>query len=417
MIDFTADGDFNDPGEVLFTGASNTTINDQITIPADVAAGTRILRIAMQYNADPPSCGEFQYGEVEDYTVIVSVDNQCSVGSPCNDGNVCTTNDQYDEDCNCIGNYQDSDNDGICDAQDNCPDIANQNQADADGDGIGDACDEPTTGGCGDITVTASAGAISVSGYSDPIVFVKVYDSNWSPIFDSGMLTNNEPQTIPDLPNGSYIVAVQTYDAGFGPICNELFYPSLGGGNFIAGESIFDFQAYKNGRTVQLLWMTNTERINDYFIIEKSYDGNNFEEVAHVNSLRSSSGAFNYTRGDDNTKLGDNFYRIKKVHEDGSFTYSTLQRVNFAIDLDATAIFPNPATDEVFVNLSVFEGRSAEISLITPLGQMIDSKQINEIGNEVIRFDLSKYPAGIYTIYVNLEGRRNFAKTLVITRL
>lgn len=36
---------------------------------------------------------------------------------------------------------QDSDGDGIADAQDNCPNVANPDQKDSDGDGIGDACD------------------------------------------------------------------------------------------------------------------------------------------------------------------------------------------------------------------------------------------------------------------------------------
>lgn len=40
----------------------------------------------------------------------------------------------------------DADGDGIADAIDNCPQVANADQMDTDGDGSGDACDPPTTG-------------------------------------------------------------------------------------------------------------------------------------------------------------------------------------------------------------------------------------------------------------------------------
>ena len=45
----------------------------------------------------------------------------CMVGGSCNDGNACTTNDTYQDDCSCVGTYQDSDTDGVCDANDLCP--------------------------------------------------------------------------------------------------------------------------------------------------------------------------------------------------------------------------------------------------------------------------------------------------------
>ncbi|RKQ93143.1 subtilisin family serine protease [Solirubrobacter pauli] len=55
-----------------------------------------------------------------------------------------------------VNGCPDRDKDGVIDPQDNCPDVANPDQADQDGDGIGDACDAdrdgdgkvPPTDGC-----------------------------------------------------------------------------------------------------------------------------------------------------------------------------------------------------------------------------------------------------------------------------
>jgi len=78
------------------------------------------MRVAMQYNSAPVSCGTFNYGEVEDYTVVINAG--CTVGASCDDGDNCTANDVYDNNCNCVGTaVQDADNDGVCDANDICP--------------------------------------------------------------------------------------------------------------------------------------------------------------------------------------------------------------------------------------------------------------------------------------------------------
>lgn len=71
-IDLNQDGDFVDAGEMIFNpSASSITISGTITIPTSATLGETRMRVSMKYNANPSSCGQFSYGEVEDYTVAI----------------------------------------------------------------------------------------------------------------------------------------------------------------------------------------------------------------------------------------------------------------------------------------------------------------------------------------------------------
>lgn len=47
----------------------------------------------------------------------------CTPGDPCDDGNPCTADDAYNATCDCVGVFQDEDFDGVCDAEDLCPEL------------------------------------------------------------------------------------------------------------------------------------------------------------------------------------------------------------------------------------------------------------------------------------------------------
>ena len=66
-----------------------------------------------------------------------------TIGQSCDDGFACTINDTYDENCNCVGEFEDTDYDGICDAEDQCPN--EDDLIDVNENGIPDACDFNST--------------------------------------------------------------------------------------------------------------------------------------------------------------------------------------------------------------------------------------------------------------------------------
>ncbi|MDP5157115.1 MAG: DUF5011 domain-containing protein, partial [Flaviramulus sp.] len=72
-IDYNRDGDFEDSGEQVFTQSptNSSSISGNFTIPLNAVENSTRMRVSMQYNAIPTSCQTFQYGEVEDYTIII----------------------------------------------------------------------------------------------------------------------------------------------------------------------------------------------------------------------------------------------------------------------------------------------------------------------------------------------------------
>lgn len=63
---FTAD-------ELVFSGSGSTAVSGTMNVPSTALTGNTRMRVAMSYGSGASPCGSFGYGEVEDYTVNVSV--------------------------------------------------------------------------------------------------------------------------------------------------------------------------------------------------------------------------------------------------------------------------------------------------------------------------------------------------------
>ena len=80
-IDYNNDEDFLDPGEKIFQTSSPNIggIGFNIIIPTTAVLGQTRMRVIMNYSSLLLPCGDFNYGEVEDYTVnVLSADPICN---------------------------------------------------------------------------------------------------------------------------------------------------------------------------------------------------------------------------------------------------------------------------------------------------------------------------------------------------
>ncbi len=92
-IDYNQDNDFDDAGELVYdsNGGKVGAITANFTVPNTASIGATRMRVAMKWvgNFDdgttdltaPPACGNFNIGEVEDYTVTIN-NNQSNIEKP-----------------------------------------------------------------------------------------------------------------------------------------------------------------------------------------------------------------------------------------------------------------------------------------------------------------------------------------------
>lgn len=73
-IDFNRDGDFSDAGEEVFSQnpiAGGGTVSGNVTVPANIVNGNTRMRVSMAFSQLPDPCTNFNFGEVEDYSVYL----------------------------------------------------------------------------------------------------------------------------------------------------------------------------------------------------------------------------------------------------------------------------------------------------------------------------------------------------------
>jgi hypothetical protein len=82
-IDYNADGTFT-ADEKVISGSSSvkTNLTGTFTVPTSAASCTTRMRVSMSSASGATACSTFSYGEVEDYTVVISGTKRAVVETP-----------------------------------------------------------------------------------------------------------------------------------------------------------------------------------------------------------------------------------------------------------------------------------------------------------------------------------------------
>lgn len=169
---------------------------------------------------------------------------------------------------------------------------------------------------------------------------------------------------------------------------------------------------------VALEWTTTSEIRNKGFVIQRSVDGQHFDQIGYVNGAGDSEIERQYSFSDHDATSGTTFYyRLKQESEDGSYTLSNVIEVNVpAFNGDEIGNFyPNPAGNDARIQIySNMEG-AVTMAFFNVLGQEIRMIQSPvSIGLNNLDADLRGLTPGLYTVRIRTANGNSATQSLVI---
>lgn len=157
-------------------------------------------------------------------------------------------------------------------------------------------------------------------------------------------------------------------------------------------------------KTVSINWQTASEFNNDYFIIERSTNNNDWEEIGLVKGAGNSTKTIKYTFRDNKPIIGYSYYRLKQVDYDGQYSYSPIRPIYIKPTI---LIYPNPATSSFTIEVDNTNAIT-QIKAINSYG--VTSELSYTISGNRILVNSSILNSGVYVINIVLDGANHYYK-------
>jgi len=194
---------------------------------------------------------------------------------------------------------------------------------------------------------------------------------------------------------------VAQYKAGSG----DGFFVATGYNYTTLPVELIKFEAELNEEFVLLVWQTASEINNEKFILEKSFDANNWFQIAEINGAGNSYSIVNYYFLDKEVKQGTQYYRLTQVDFDAKKeTFKVIEITKTSQSNVNISIFPNPVNNEAII--SFFNERAARgiLRIYSDVGIEISNYSVaTTAGENAISIDTSSLAKGIYIFKIEIE--------------
>ncbi len=182
--------------------------------------------------------------------------------------------------------------------------------------------------------------------------------------------------------------------------------------------TINSFEATVKTTNVALNWQTASESNLDYFTIERSSDGKDFQKVRTLFGKGNSDQPNNYFLLDPSPVFGNAYYRLRFTSFKGESDVSNIINVHFepeATGLNIRSVEPNPFKSGFSVVYNSIKPEPMNVNLTSLTGQIVYTNSVNpETGKDnLFEFrDHSSLDPGIYFLNFTQGGEERTVKLI-----
>lgn len=174
--------------------------------------------------------------------------------------------------------------------------------------------------------------------------------------------------------------------------------------------SMINFMAVKADNGVQVKWTTTMELNSDYFDVQKSIDGKNWNTIGRVEAAGNSNALTDYVYNDINVIAGWQYYRLIQVDQNGAETITKVVAINVnAINKLTLNLYPNPASNLLSINSNASENVDISFKIYDVSGKLLVEGTENGM---LVNIDISMLSEGVYLTEVNINGEVSRIKFL-----
>ncbi len=163
---------------------------------------------------------------------------------------------------------------------------------------------------------------------------------------------------------------------------------------------LLSFEAnYQEGQGVLTDWVTASEMNNHYFVLQRSNNAIDFEDLTRIEGAGNSNSILTYSYLDKYPYPGTSYYRLKQVDFNGTISYSEVRSVEFLIGQP----YPNPTSGIIYLPMLPSIGENATIEIFNNLGQIILTLPYSTT------IDVSKMGRGYYTLKISTPQEQSYS--------